>query len=201
MPKPDPVPFDMELMALKKWLFECVFYPPPPSRAFDPIWPIPLDPNILTFEDASLDRAVSCIQKYLELGDVIEWIHVMLRTLTFLSFLEAIDGNEGCTRILPFSYWCDGGQPYKAVLGKHRHMIVVSPQNHFWLHVWRKISSAMRLSTDYRCLDYEPVITAAHFECIKSALHLVNTIGYLCSLENAKTCNHFYCFESLPKDY
>lgn len=177
-----------------------------PLRAFDHIWPVLLKKNDLSFEDETLEKAVACVRLFLEPEDPVEWFHVLVRIPAFLSFRRALDEDEGKTRTLPFSCWCDGGEEKEARFRQHRHWIVVSRtpgrfETDFLPRV--KVENDDEISAGYKFIRHEP---------IASVMRLVDLMGSLSKQETRcifsgedkylpEKQNHFYIMESLPEEY
>lgn len=200
-----PSTFDRSPICPEKVFFDCT--PSPQSRAYDPVWSMPLAPTRPVFDLDSLNRAASCLRMYLDLRNDTVWYHIIVRSIAFQSFLAAMDADLGRTRTLSFSCWCDGGKYAETRLRHHRHMIVVAPSHdHFQKNIWKKIKIATedRPNPHFRILHKTP---------IQSPLHFVHTLAYVSRRESIcefsgdrpqtsrATQNHFYCFESLPKDF
>lgn len=178
-------------------------------QAYEPIFPMELDAVSLPFQDKGMNLAIACIQKYLKLCQNYDFFHCMVKAAVFDQFYLAMENDQGQSRLLPFSCWCNGGKEMKPLHRHHRHMILVSPQKgRFHDEIWKKIKVPQRNRPfkSYRCLLKKQ---------ITSPMHLLNTMGYVS--KRASQCNgtfdrnkqkklkerlnHFWIMTALPKNF
>lgn len=198
---------DSEPMCPERSLFGRSIIPNLSTLAYKHIFLMDLDIPSLPFQDEGISKAVGCIQKFLKLHKKYEFFHCMVRAVAFPSFLRAMEADQGLSCTLPFSCWCDGGKEREPLHRQHRHMIIVSPeQGRFDREVWRKISIPRkdRPFKNFKCIRKKP---------IESAMHLVNTMGYLSKRESRcngtfgknrrvkENLNHFWILTPLPKNF
>lgn len=155
-------------------------------RTYKPAWPLPLPSNRLAFDMDSLNRATAWLRTYLDLGKDAEWHHVIVRSVIYQSFLEAMDTDEDRTRTLPLSCWYDGGQYEGALHRQHRHMTAMSPSNgHFERNIWKKsgflqkfdlflISGAFtRIPFNCPCISSTRSVTSANANQLKPRIIII----------------------------
>ena len=177
-----------------------------PSSALEPFALLEVDPpRLLPYADPNVRLAASYVEKFLETRDTHDWLHVMVKAVAFESFERAIR-EDGNTRLLAFSCWCDGGGRYREARHRqHRHAIAVSaPKGHFKNRVWNRVEASDRPCRNFPDKKMKKIVYP---------MHLVNALGYLSSRnsrceftikENSKTPkkkNHFYIFRPLPFEY
>lgn len=168
-----------------------------PAREPERLWPLEetLSCRIpVAYRDPDLNLAACCCQFYLLTQDDRDWIHVTVPAVAFDSLREALDGEEGAIRTLPFSCWCDGG-PTSAepLLRQHRHLILVASRGRFD-EFWSKVE--------------EP--SSKRFDRIMSCAHLVDVILYVSDrmgqcpfrkhLSSSPGFDAFYLFRTLPRE-
>lgn len=177
---------------------------------FDPRHYLDASLPSLTFQDDSLNLAASYVQSYLRTRGTHDWLHVMVKGLLLQTLVESLNEDSGCSRVLQFSCWCDGGPHQDPLYNQHRHLIVVAPKDHFQNNVWPNV----RLGTHPL-----PHFAAKRYKTIVSSMHLVNVLSYVSHPES--TCkfvadsekrhrarppadsrkNHFYLYKTLPEHF
>lgn len=126
----------------------------------------------LTYQSPALNLAVACLQLYLNGGATMEWNHVALCPPAFESFQVAM--NNGRTRMLPFSCFCDGGGE------AHRHFLLTSPRGEFSKVFWKSIRCTNKPFNARR----SPIASPMQLIDLMAALSQPRT---RCEFESAKT--------------
>lgn len=198
--------FDPTPICSDKDFFNRSMLPELPSVAYQSIFE-PTDewwqePDTLTFSIPSLNLAATCLRKYLETQHTFDWIHLQVHAVAFESFYRVMEKEKGVIVLLPFWCWCDGGRFEEARHRQHRHMIAVAPKGHFFKTLFNEVTITPQDKPfkHYKCFRSLP---------IQSALHLINTIGYVsqrvskCQVSSTvKTdLNHFCINITFPKKF
>lgn len=161
------------------------------ARAHEPIWPLPIDPSLLLFQDDDLNLAAAYVQKYLTLRYHYDWFHAIVPSEMFDIFVDALNADQGISRTLLFSCWCKADAETQMI---HRHFIVVSPQEHYKHHIW-------------------PKVTLPYLDRILSPFQLVTLLGKLSTRnmiceaptdiegKNLVQMHPFYFYRTLPDEF
>lgn len=156
------------------------------------------------FRANGINLAHGYVREYLQMKDVTSWQHISLNETAFDSYVKVILLDKNCTQMLRFFCWCNAGNcsKRKDSFQPHRHMIVVSPKNHFEENVWPLLTVSKTDSNKH----YNK------FKEIFSAMELLDTLEYLtrpksnCPFfpnepSNSQNPPNFYLDKILPADF